>query len=221
MSNVSKSMSLALVICSTVMAQDPRHPVLRAGVSVEMATTRYAVTMPQADEEDARVVAVTAKGKVYLGVTPLSPAELPAKLKGGVHVYIKADSRAAYADVARALDAVGQAGLSTPSLLTSQKDTPRQDFPLPPKGLEVRLGAAPAGAAVVEVRGEGDAVRINGRGVSMDSLAAALEPLVHTARVVVVKAEGPVAYGDVVHVIDACLGAGAVVHLMPQVAATQ
>jgi len=221
MKNVSRAVSLAIALGSMVMAQGPQHPVLRAGVSVDMATTQHAVTMPQADEVDALVVAVTAKGRVYLGVTPISPTELQAKVKGGKPVYIKADSRAAYAGVARALDAVGLAGLSTASLLTSQNDTPRPGFPLPPQGLDVRLGTASAGAAVVEVRSQGDAVRINGRGISMTSLAATLEHLVQATKVVVVKAEGPVAYGDVVRVIDACVGAGASVRLVSQVAATQ
>lgn len=151
MNSLSMSISLALAMGSIVMAQNPRRPVLRAGVSVEMAATQHAGTMLQADEEDAVVVAVTAKGRVYLGVTPLSPAELPAKVRGGKQVYLKADARASYSAVSAVLDALRQAGHATASLLTAQTDTPQPAGPLPPKGLEVRLAPGPE-AAAVEVR---------------------------------------------------------------------
>lgn len=151
MSNLSKAVYLAAALGSLALAQDPRRPVLRAGVSVEMAATQHAVVMPQADEEDAQVVAVTIKGKVYLGITPLSPAELPAKVRGGQPVYLKADARASYSVVAAVLDALRQAGFSTVSLLTSQLESPQPGHPAPPKGLTVRLAPA-AGAAAVEVQ---------------------------------------------------------------------
>ena len=158
MNNVCKAVSLAMAMGSMLVAQDPRRPVLRAGVSVEMATTQHAVAVPQADEEDALVVAVTAKGRVYLGVTSLSPAELPAKVRGGKQVYIKADSRAPYAEVARVLEALRQAGFAAPLLLTGQKDTPEPGRPLPPRGLEVHLAPGAETAAVeVRVRAAGSA----------------------------------------------------------------
>lgn len=166
MSNVSKAVFLAAALGSLALAQDPRRPVLRAGVSVELAGTQHAVAMPQADEEDAQVVAVTIKGKVYLGVTPLSPAELPAKVRGGKPVYLKADARASYSVVAAVLHALRQAGFSTVSLLTAQQESPQPGHPVPPKGLAVRLAPA-AGAAAVEVHvrpagstAYGDVVRV-------------------------------------------------------------
>lgn len=164
-------------------------PVLRAGVSVQMAATAHASPLPQADWADALVIAVTAGGKVYLSITPVEPADLPAKLKGkpgGNQVFIKGDARARYAVLAKVMEAVSRAGFPSPFLLTAQKDTPEPAYPVPPKGLQVWM-----------------------------SPAAELRPLGEAGRVAVVKAAGSASYGDVVRLIDACRGAGAEVHLAP------
>ncbi len=134
---------LSLAMSAALAAQvSPHTPVLRPGVSVEMAVTRNAVPLPEADANDARVVAVTASGKVYLDVTAVQPEELASKLKGTANIFVKADSRAAFAAVAKVLEALRQAGLSRPLLLTSQNARAESGRPVPPVGLAVNTGAA-------------------------------------------------------------------------------
>jgi len=73
---VYRSTKLCFVTLTSIASAVAQPPALRAGVSVEMAATSHASPMPEADREDAVVVAVTAKGTVYYGITPVSPAEL-------------------------------------------------------------------------------------------------------------------------------------------------
>lgn len=113
-------------------------PVPRAGVSVQMAVTQHAQPLPQADQPDAVVVALTATGKLYLGIQPITPAELPRVQS----IYFKADARAPYAKVVEVLDALRHLGVTSVFLLTDQKDSPEPSYPVPPKGIELRLPAA-------------------------------------------------------------------------------
>jgi hypothetical protein len=73
-------------------AQDPSKPVLRPGVSVQMAVAEHAVEMRAADELDATVVAITQEGKVYVGIKPTETAalsDLAAATPGGAAVAIQ------------------------------------------------------------------------------------------------------------------------------------
>lgn len=148
MSAAIQSVLLASALGFGAQAQ---APALRAGVSVQLAATTHAIALPAADLPDAQIVAVTAGGKVYVGTTPVPPAELAAKLKAGSPVYVKADARSKYSDVAAALDALRQAGVPAAFLLTAQRDAAEQNYPLPPKGLEIRLAPA-AGSLLIEVQ---------------------------------------------------------------------
>lgn len=179
--------------------------------------------MPEADREDAVVVAVTAKGTVYYGITPVSPAELGEKIRGGLpgkRLYIKGDSRAMYDDVAKVLEAARRAGIEAPILLTAQRDSPEPVYPVPPKGLEVAVGPSLPSAAesiVVQVlkAGPGRAVKIGDERIPSDSVQATLERLFQkrSQRVVVLKTDEPSPFGEVVRVIDACRAAGGRVFL--------
>jgi len=93
----------SFLIC-VMGAQESHKPALRKGVSVQMAVASHAVEMQAADEPNATVVAITAEGKVYIGIQPSEPGAL-ANLSGGI-VYIKADSRAPYQKVLTVLDAL-------------------------------------------------------------------------------------------------------------------
>ncbi|MBI4892353.1 MAG: hypothetical protein HY821_17145 [Acidobacteria bacterium] len=144
--------ALGLALAAGIAAQvDPYTPVLRPGVSVEMAVTKNAVPLPQADANDARVVAVTASGKVYLDVTAVRTEELASKLKGTANIFVKADSHAAFAVVYKVLEAMRQAGLDQPLLLTSQSGRPEAGRPVPPAGLAVHTGAAAGAGNAMQV----------------------------------------------------------------------
>ena len=141
--------SVTFVVFATMLFAAPRctAQALRKGVSVELAVTRNAVAMPDADKDGAIIVAVTHSGKVYFGIDPITPAALAEKhglfSQAGEKLYIKADARTPYANVAKVLDAVRTAGVTAPNLLTGQHETPEPGKPRAP----VRLGSA-RGSAV-------------------------------------------------------------------------
>src|SRR3954447_23795733 len=85
-------------------AQESTQPVLRKGVSVQMAVADHAVEMRAADAQDATVVAITADGKVYAGTEATEPDAL-SKLSAET-VYVKADSRVPFQRVLAVLDAL-------------------------------------------------------------------------------------------------------------------
>ena len=92
-----------ILICGTG-AQDAQKIALKQGVSVQMAVANHAVEMRAADEPNAKVVAITADGKVYAGIQPTEPGVLSSM--GEATVYVKADARAPYQNVVAVLDAL-------------------------------------------------------------------------------------------------------------------
>jgi len=85
-------------------AQDPQKIVLREGISVQMPVAGHAVEMRAADELNATVVAITADGRVFVGIKPAEPSELSDLSERTV--YVKADSRVPYQTVLTVLDAL-------------------------------------------------------------------------------------------------------------------
>lgn len=95
---------LAAILACAALAQKAGKPVLTAGVSVKMATARLAVPMHAADEFDAKVVAITADGKVFNGTTAVEPESLSGLSNGTV--YVKADARAPFQRVLAVMEAL-------------------------------------------------------------------------------------------------------------------
>jgi biopolymer transport protein ExbD len=93
----------AILICA-VGAQDLQKPALREGISVQMPVAKHAVEMRAADDQDAMVVAITADGRVFAGITPTEPGALSGMVPETV--YVKADSRAPFQKVLAVLDAL-------------------------------------------------------------------------------------------------------------------
>jgi len=119
---------------------------LQPGVSVQMVVTRNAVAVPNADTQDALVVALTADGTAYLGAVRLPTPALADTVRSVLStrnektLYIKADARVPYARLIEVIDAVQKSGVEGLTLLTTQQDAAdRGDKPVPPKGLEMRV----------------------------------------------------------------------------------
>src|SRR6478735_6870482 len=93
----------SILICA-VGAQESTQPVLRKGVSVQMAVADHAVEMRAADDQQATVVAITADGKLYAGTELTEPGAL-STLRAAP-VYVKADSRVPFQKVLTVLDAL-------------------------------------------------------------------------------------------------------------------
>jgi biopolymer transport protein ExbD/biopolymer transport protein TolR len=130
-----------------MLAQQARGSVpLQRGVSVQMAVTRNGVAVPDADTQDALVVALTADGTAYLRADRLPPPALAERVRSVLStrndktVYIKADARVPYARLVEVIDALQRSGVQGLTLLTSQQDAAdRGNTPVAPKGLEMRV----------------------------------------------------------------------------------
>lgn len=123
----------SMLICAAG-AQDSQRPPLKQGVSVEMPVASHAVEMREADEPNATVVAITAGGRVFVGVKPAEPVAL-SKLSEGI-VYVKADSRVPYQKVVTVLDALR--GKSVVLLTASPQNAVKQGF-VPPYGMKLSV----------------------------------------------------------------------------------
>jgi biopolymer transport protein TolR len=142
-------MSLMIAaVPAVVFAQQPGSPVpLQRGVSVQMPITRNAVAVPNADTQDALVVALTADGTAYLRAERLATSALADQVRASLStrkektLYIKADARVPYARLIEVIDAIQKSGVQGLTLLTAQQDAAdKATRVVPPKGLEMRVG---------------------------------------------------------------------------------
>jgi len=225
---LSVSLTAALaVVAELAMSNLLQSPPLQKGISVQMAVTNNAVAMPEADNENAWIVAVVRDGSFFFGTEKLTADGLAEAMKSrprnrGQKLYIKADALAPFASVEKVLEVGREAFFETPVLLTSQRASaePGNMVPsprniVPPKGLEVLVGSS-AGSDSPVVRAldseqEGSMVEVNNQRIPLTSLPNALAQAFENRenKLVLVTAGGNLQFADVVHVIDACRGAGA------------
>ena len=101
-------------------------PMLQKGISVDLARTNNPRQMPDADKEDAVVIAISRDGRIYLGSTPVKREEITEKVKDRIAtkldktVYVKSDARAKYGTVVGVVDDVRAAGVDQLGLLTEK-----------------------------------------------------------------------------------------------------
>jgi biopolymer transport protein ExbD/biopolymer transport protein TolR len=123
--NVTPMVDVMLVLLIIFMVITP---MLQNKVAVDMAKVDNATNMPDADKEDAIVVAVTRDGGVFLGQNKTSLDQLGVQVsekladKPGKTIYIRADARAQYLAVEDAIDAVRTSGVDNVGLLTQKKE---------------------------------------------------------------------------------------------------
>jgi biopolymer transport protein ExbD/biopolymer transport protein TolR len=123
--NVTPMVDVMLVLLIIFMVITP---MLQNKVQVDMAKVENTTNMPDADKEDAIVVAVTRDGNVFLGQNKTSVEQLGVQVrerladKPGKTIFIRADARAQYRAVEDAVDAVRTAGVDTVGLLTQKKE---------------------------------------------------------------------------------------------------
>jgi len=123
--NVTPMVDVMLVLLIIFMVITP---MLQNKVQVDMARVDNPTNMPDADKEDAIVVAITRDGGVFLGQNKTSLSELGTQVrekladKPGKTIYIRADARAQYRAVEDAIDAARTAGVEDVGLLTQKKE---------------------------------------------------------------------------------------------------
>ena len=134
--NVTPMVDVMLVLLIIFMVITP---MLQHGVSVDMAKVNNPEQMPDADKEDALIVAVMRDGKVFFGNDQIPVDQLTNKVKDRLanktdkRVYVKADARAKFGEVVGVVDNVRAAGVDQLGLLTDQnqkKTAPQLQLPL-------------------------------------------------------------------------------------------
>jgi biopolymer transport protein ExbD/biopolymer transport protein TolR len=127
--NVTPMVDVMLVLLIIFMVITP---MLQNKVSVDMAKVDNPTNMPDADKEDAIVVAVTRDGGVFLGQNKVAVSELGGLVrdkladKPGKTIFVRADARAQFRAVEDAIDAVRTAGVDDVGLLTQKREGPGQ-----------------------------------------------------------------------------------------------
>jgi biopolymer transport protein ExbD len=182
------------------------------GVSVQLATTTGAASVPDADNADAWIVTVTEINSLYFGVDAVTPQGLFDAMKirprtRGQELFVKADARAPFATVAQVLNAAHADFFDRVILLTGQSSGAQPGTIVPPKGLPLWVGSAAPEAVVVHIGpGQGSpTLKIDNQEVPLKALHQKLDELLqnHKDRVVVLK-PGQVPFADVAHVVDVC-----------------
>jgi biopolymer transport protein ExbD/biopolymer transport protein TolR len=103
-------------------------PMLQNKVQIDLAKVENPTNMPDADKEDAIIVAVTRDGAVYLGQNKVDPGELGSLVRDKLEdktdktIYVRADARAQYKVVEDAIDDVRTAGVEDVGLLTQRRE---------------------------------------------------------------------------------------------------
>ncbi len=123
--NVTPMVDVMLVLLIIFMVITP---MLQNKVQIDMAKVDNPTAMPDADKEDAIVVAITRDGGVFLGQNRVAVAELGGLVrekladKPGKTIYIRADARAQFRAVEDAIDAVRTTGVDDVGLLTAKRE---------------------------------------------------------------------------------------------------
>jgi biopolymer transport protein ExbD len=216
-------LSIAFALVTVLFAARTGHAQqLQQGVSVQLAATSNAAPMPEADNQDAWIVAITGNGNIYFGTDEVTPTGLVEAMKVRPRnreqkLYVKTDARAPFSDLEKVVEAARVDLFQAVVLLTEQPGAPEPGTVVPPKGLEVQIDPAlPAGtvATVVELSYSGQqplTLKINNDQISWSALQSTLTQhfLKGDERVILLKAGAHVRFADVVHAIDACRAAGA------------
>jgi biopolymer transport protein TolR len=122
--NVTPMVDVMLVLLIIFMVITP---MLQKGVSVDLAKVNNPEAMPDADKEDALIVAIMRDGIVYFGKEKITPDQLTGKIKDRLasrtdkRVFVRADARAKFGVVVEVVDNVRAAGVDDLGLLTDQK----------------------------------------------------------------------------------------------------
>ena len=139
--NVTPMVDIMLVLLIIFMVITP---MLQKTFSVNMVKTENPRKMPDADKDDAVVLAVSRDGNVFLGTAPITMDEITQKTKDMISsrldktVYVKSDAGAKYGDVVKVINNVRAAGVDSLGLLTEKLQ--KAGAAPPPDGTDVGGG---------------------------------------------------------------------------------
>jgi biopolymer transport protein ExbD/biopolymer transport protein TolR len=124
--NVTPMVDVMLVLLIIFMVITP---MLQNKVAIDLARVENPTAMPDADKEDAVIVAVTRDGSVFFGQNKVDPSQLGSLVRDKLAdktdktVFFRADARAQFKAVEDAVDSVRTAGVDTVNLLTQQRES--------------------------------------------------------------------------------------------------
>ncbi|HEX7893818.1 MAG TPA: biopolymer transporter ExbD [Terriglobales bacterium] len=137
--NVTPMVDVMLVLLIIFMVITP---MLQKGVTVNLAQVNNPQQMPDADKEDALVVAVMRNGDIFFGNDRIEADQLTNKIKDRIAnkvnktVFVRADARAKYKSVVDVVDNVRAAGVDDLGLLTDQKKQTNTPPVAPASGIQ-------------------------------------------------------------------------------------
>jgi biopolymer transport protein TolR len=117
-------------------------PMLGHGHDVNLANVPRPQDLPNADKDDAIIVAVDREGHIYIGTTQTNEDQVTAEIRDKVKdridksIFIKSDRRAKYIDVTKVVDDVRSAGVDEVGLLTERVERRSGTPTAPPPGTE-------------------------------------------------------------------------------------
>ena len=109
-------------------------PLIKNGVPVDLAKVTNPIDMPNADKDDAVIVAISRDGNIFLGNKLMALDDISWQVRDRISgrldkaVFIKSDARTKYGDVVRVVDKVRSSGVESVGLLTD-KVKPRTLLP--------------------------------------------------------------------------------------------
>jgi biopolymer transport protein ExbD len=115
-------------------------PMLQKGVQVDLAKVNNPSEMPNADKDDAVIVAISASGDIFLLKTKIDISKLTEGVRDLLSekldktVFVKSDGRAKYGDVVKVVDEIRSAGVDNVGLLTDKAEGGNRRPPPPPIG---------------------------------------------------------------------------------------
>jgi biopolymer transport protein TolR len=127
--NVTPMVDVMLVLLIIFMVV---LPIIHEQMPVDMAKVDHPQDMPDAGRDTAIIVAITKSNRIYLKTEPVTLQDLGPKIHDllektsddGKKVYVRADARAKYSDVADTVDTLRSAGVDDLGLLTDKRDDP-------------------------------------------------------------------------------------------------
>ena len=117
-------------------------PMLGRGHDVNLTHVDRPEDLPNADKDDAIIVAVDREGHIYIGMNQTQEDQVTATIRDMVKdriektIFIKSDKRAKYIDVTKVVDDVRSAGVDEVGLLTERVERRGPTTTAPPPGSE-------------------------------------------------------------------------------------
>ena len=103
-------------------------PMLQHGMSVDLARVDNPIDKPDADKDDAVLIAISSDGTSFLGSNKINRDQITSSVKDLIStrldktVFVKSDARAKFKDVVAVVDEVRAAGVDQLGLLTERTE---------------------------------------------------------------------------------------------------